>query len=50
VQQLVGEELETLLEPQAGEVALLHALGLGCSSGISPHNVLTSMGRQYWLG
>lgn len=23
VQQLVGEELETLLEPQAGEVALL---------------------------
>lgn len=50
VQQLVGEELETLLEPQAGEVALLHTLGLGCSSGMSPHNVLTSVGRQYWLG
>lgn len=29
VQQLVGEELETLLEPQAGEVALLLGACLG---------------------
>lgn len=45
VQQLVGEELETLLEPQAGEVALLHVLGMGYSSGMHAHNVLSSEGR-----
>lgn len=41
VQQLVGEELETLLEPQAGEVtSLLGQTGAGgcSSSGISSGN------------
>lgn len=50
VQQLVGEELETLLEPQAGEVASLLGACWGwwggrSSSGISSNNALTPFRR-----
>lgn len=51
VQQLVGEELETLLEPQAGEVASLGLVGAS-SSGISSDNTLIpfSEDKTGWPG
>lgn len=51
VQQLVGEELETLLEPQAGEWPHYREHGGaggggGSSSGISSNNALTPFRRE----